>query len=471
MHNTYVDNETIDWTPVTWENSGGLTASGNGFSTNLFPTACRDAQGNPGLMLSASTNWSVPKTSIEGPGAWESLDRDVYSRLFNESPEHEQETDSGEGATATAAGADGKEGEYEFAVEPSIAADISAMLSEDFPASTVPATKPEPVEKTDQRRDTIMSLLSQAAAAPTTDLGPGAIKMAETATKRPREGESPLFPPAKKVRPDEPPPGFVTMASLETSALKEPEDTTPASQFLARSSQNASKLLSESSSGLIRQFLTDCSSGELKALMTAAQGTALPSDLAVSSGNSFGKVLAVLGKKNSSSGITRPLSCAQVTTAACVRMYHRSKGNHKWEETNTAPPKLGKMRKLTVTVANPMKAMRVLCRVVDISNGPHKSTCLLSTRSSCKKEELVDQLELSVPRSPEPITVFCFLKPTWGAKTAHVPRFSVEVSLLGEVGKATLHSFDFAVASHKYESNTGRKFAAPSPVSTVVVVS
>ena len=152
-------------------------------------------------------------------------------------------------------------------------------------------------------------------------------------------------------------------------------------------------------------------------------------------------------------------------------MYHRSKGNHKWEETNTAPPKLGKMRKLTVTASNPAKPMRVICKVTDISTGEHKSICKLSTRSSCKKEELLNELELSVPRSPEPITVLCFLKPSWGAKTAHVPRFSIQIFLAGEATSVPIHTFEIAVASHKYESNTGRKFACPAPVSSVVLVS
>lgn len=468
----------IDWAPITSDN--GQLGGGQLFPPLLFGQGREES--NNGL-LSGSSHWSAQRASlVESLSAWESLDNENYSRLFAKEGGERRGGGLGSGSSSD------NRGDFQFTVEPSIAADISAMLSEDFPASSLPGAPAPPVAAAppqQEGQDDLDSLLGEAMCAPTDELS---ISTAAVTQKRRREEEELLFPSPKKARQAETARGFVSMASLAPGALQEPGNTVPATQFLVQSTQGASKLLSESSSDLIKQFLDDCSSGELRLLMEAqkeavggGKGVKQESSAAVA-GNSFSAVLKELNRKRAAvSGTHSPIvqppellsQCAgdSVTTGVCVRMFHRSKGNHKWEETNTAPPKIGKMRKIAVTISNPAKPMRVLCKVIDISTGEHMSTCKLSTRSSCKKEDLLNELELSVPRSPEPITVFCFLKPTWGAKTAHVPRFSIQLSLCGDVASVPIHSFEIAVASHKYESNTGRKFAGPAPVSSVVLVS
>lgn len=481
MQQTQGSNE-IDWTPITTGSETKLGAGGSALPTSLFGFT-KDGKGATNAsngLLSSSSLWSAP--AAEPLSAWESVDSGNFSRLFAK--------DAGGRAQAGLDSGSSTEdrGDYQFAVEPSIAADISAMLSEDFPASSLPdmraggpAVEPQLAEP---EQDELARLLSGNIGASTGKLSASTAGMTQ---KRRRDEEEPLFPTAKKARQAETPPGFVSMASLGSRALgsralQEPDNTVPASQFLVRSSQGASKLLSESSSDLIKQFIEDCSSGELRLLMGEVGGKSGDNNTAAAVGNSFSSVLNLLNSKKSAAagvqtttvpqpGLLPEFSSDGVTTGVCVRMFHRSKGNHKWEETNTAPPKIGKMRKLTVTISNPAKPMRVLCKVADISTGEHKSSCKLSTRSSCKADGLFNELELSVPRSPEPITVLCFLKPTWGAKTTHVPRFSVQLFLVGKTSSAPIHSFDIAVASHKYESNTGRKFAGPAPVSSVVLVS
>lgn len=161
---------------------------------------------------------------------------------------------------------------------------------------------------------------------------------------------------------------------------------------------------------------------------------------------------------------SEPTSETSADVPVCVRMYRRMRGNVKWAEASTAPPKIGKMRKISVTVGSSEISSMLTCRVVDISSGRHKSSCFVSARA-LRREEKLGHLDIPIPSSSEPTTVSCFLVPTWGPKTAHAPRFSVELCLQGSAGPVLLHRFEFGVAAHKYESGSKNKaFLLPEPV-------
>merc|ERR1712110_317973 len=154
----------------------------------------------------------------------------------------------------------------------------------------------------------------------------------------------------------------------------------------------------------------------------------------------------------------------------------RGNGNQPWQTSCVAPPKIGKMRKITVQLSTTSPcpvAVQLRARTCDQDPHKHKGKLVLCSDDRCCIKTKVEGQRKPVIKCPqrlsrldmpevilsaeEPRTINVFLKPEWNGLGANKtrPRFDVYLELVdcqsGEVHE--LLTWDTELQSHKFESS------------------
>jgi len=167
----------------------------------------------------------------------------------------------------------------------------------------------------------------------------------------------------------------------------------------------------------------------------------------------------------------------------------RGNGNQPWQTSCVAPPKIGKMRKISVQLTSsspyPM-AVKLRARTCDQDPHKHKGKLVLCSDDRCCVKTKVEGQRKPVIKCPqrlselvmpevvlnpdEPTTINVFLKPEWNGLGANKtrPRFDVYLELIDcQSGEAhELLAWDTELQSHKFESSHKAKCMETSANST-----
>jgi len=154
----------------------------------------------------------------------------------------------------------------------------------------------------------------------------------------------------------------------------------------------------------------------------------------------------------------------------------RGNGNQPWQTSCVAPPKIGKMRKITVQLSTTSPcpvAVQLRARTIDQDPHKHKGKLVLCSDDRCCIKTKVEGQRKPVIKCPqrlsqldmpevllsadEPRSINVFLKPEWNGLGANKtrPRFDVYLELTdcqsGQVHE--LLTWDTELQSHKFESS------------------
>jgi len=165
----------------------------------------------------------------------------------------------------------------------------------------------------------------------------------------------------------------------------------------------------------------------------------------------------------------------------------RANGNQQWDIGCLAPPKIGKMRRMTFKLTCDSKdspsGLSLTARCIDLSPGKHKGKLVLCSNDRCCEKKKVEgsrkaitecdqrlnELTVPVNFSEGKCTVEFFLKPEWNGMGENKlrPPFEINVSLDLPNGESiSLDTWETELQSHKFESSTkGKAMESNGPVS------
>jgi len=169
-----------------------------------------------------------------------------------------------------------------------------------------------------------------------------------------------------------------------------------------------------------------------------------------------------------------------------IQFGKRANGNQRWELGCLAPPKIGKMRRITFELNSEPNSipLTITAKCKDKNPGEHLGKLVLCNNDRCCEKKKIEgsrksitecdqrlsELSVTVNLSEGHCVVEFYLKPEWNGLGNNKlrPRFDISIELTDERNGNTfcLLSWDTELQSHKFESSTKGKSMEANPITT-----